>query len=140
MWVFLDEFSLDVLIDVITILWPSFFTGCWFIFGGPHSNIHVQYFWIEWAFSATYAFHHMVQYILIISTFKFNMWIWLNFLQHRNVFLNFYLTHFEKYNTGVLYLPHAYDFTMWVSLYITSVDQMKLLLLVYIVTPTIISN
>lgn len=32
-----------------------------------------------------------------------------------NVFLNFYLTHFEKYNTGVLYLPHAYDFTMWVS-------------------------
>lgn len=32
-----------------------------------------------------------------------------------NVFLNFYLTHFEKYNTGVLYLPWAYDVTMWVS-------------------------
>ncbi len=31
-----------------------------------------------------------------------------------NVFLNFYLTHFEKYNTGVLFLPWAYDFTMWV--------------------------
>ncbi|KAG4073529.1 hypothetical protein HA402_000753 [Bradysia odoriphaga] len=30
-----------------------------------------------------------------------------------NVFLNFYLTHFEKYNTGVLFLPWAYDFTMW---------------------------
>lgn len=33
-----------------------------------------------------------------------------------NVFLNFYLTHFEKYNTGVLYLPWAYDFTMWVRI------------------------
>lgn len=32
-----------------------------------------------------------------------------------NVFLNFYLTHFEKYNTGVMFLPWAYDFTMWVS-------------------------
>lgn len=31
-----------------------------------------------------------------------------------NIFLNFYLTHFEKYNTGVLFLPWAYDFTMWV--------------------------
>lgn len=31
-----------------------------------------------------------------------------------NVFLNFFLTHFEKYNTGVMYLPWAYDFTMWV--------------------------
>lgn len=37
-----------------------------------------------------------------------------------NVFLNFYLTHFEKYNTGVLYLPWAYDFTMWVSLNVAS--------------------
>lgn len=38
-----------------------------------------------------------------------------------NVFLNFFLTHFEKYNTGVLFLPWAYDFTMWVrknSIYI----------------------
>lgn len=31
-----------------------------------------------------------------------------------NVFLNFFLTHFEKYNTGVLFLPWAYDCTMWV--------------------------
>lgn len=31
-----------------------------------------------------------------------------------NVFLNFFLTHFEKYNTGVMFLPWAYDFTMWV--------------------------
>ncbi|CAD7079801.1 unnamed protein product [Hermetia illucens] len=30
-----------------------------------------------------------------------------------NVFLNFYLSHFEKYNTGVMFLPWGYDFTMW---------------------------
>lgn len=30
-----------------------------------------------------------------------------------NVFLNFYLTHVEKYITGVMFLPWAYDFTMW---------------------------
>uniref|UniRef100_A0A1A9V854 SAM-dependent MTase TRM10-type domain-containing protein n=1 Tax=Glossina austeni TaxID=7395 RepID=A0A1A9V854_GLOAU len=29
------------------------------------------------------------------------------------VFLNFYLTHVEKYNTGVMFLPWAYDVTMW---------------------------
>ncbi|GAB0099330.1 ethanolaminephosphotransferase 1 [Sergentomyia squamirostris] len=29
------------------------------------------------------------------------------------IFLNFYLTHFEKYNTGVMFLPWGYDFTMW---------------------------
>lgn len=32
-----------------------------------------------------------------------------------NVFLNFYLTHVEKYNTGVMFLPWGYDFIMWVS-------------------------
>lgn len=32
-----------------------------------------------------------------------------------NVFVNFYLTHWEKYNTGVLFLPWGYDFTMVVS-------------------------
>lgn len=31
-----------------------------------------------------------------------------------NVFLNFYFTHVEKYNTGVMFLPWGYDFTMWV--------------------------
>ncbi|XP_055298290.1 ethanolaminephosphotransferase 1 isoform X2 [Sitodiplosis mosellana] len=41
-----------------------------------------------------------------ISPLRMHFIIW-------NVFLNFYLTHFEKYNTGVLYLPWAYDFTMW---------------------------
>ncbi|KAE9539407.1 hypothetical protein AGLY_004659 [Aphis glycines] len=28
------------------------------------------------------------------------------------VFINFYLAHWEKYNTGVLYLPWSYDFSM----------------------------
>lgn len=32
------------------------------------------------------------------------------------VFINFYLAHWEKYNTGVLYLPWSYDFSMVVSL------------------------
>lgn len=29
-----------------------------------------------------------------------------------NVFFNFYITHVEKYNTGVLYLPWSYDLSM----------------------------
>jgi len=32
------------------------------------------------------------------------------------VFINFYVAHWEKYNTGVLYLPWSYDFSMIVSL------------------------
>lgn len=32
-----------------------------------------------------------------------------------NIFFNFYLSHFEKYNTGVLFLPWGYDFSMWGS-------------------------
>lgn len=31
-----------------------------------------------------------------------------------NICLNFYFSHFEKYNTGVMFLPWAYDYTMWV--------------------------
>lgn len=31
------------------------------------------------------------------------------------IFLNFYVSHWEKYNTGVLYLPWGYDFSMWGS-------------------------
>lgn len=30
------------------------------------------------------------------------------------VLSNFYFSHFEKYNTGVMFLPWGYDFTMWV--------------------------
>lgn len=33
-----------------------------------------------------------------------------------NVFINFYLTHWEKYNTGVLFLPWGYDLSMVVSI------------------------
>ncbi|XP_037820392.1 ethanolaminephosphotransferase 1 [Lucilia sericata] len=41
-----------------------------------------------------------------------------------NVFLNFYLTHVEKYNTGVMFLPWGYDFTMWgvsLTLFLTTI-------------------
>lgn len=31
------------------------------------------------------------------------------------VFFNFYTSHWEKYNTGVLYLPWGYDISMWGS-------------------------
>lgn len=34
-----------------------------------------------------------------------------------NVFISFYLTHWEKYNTGVLFLPWGYDLSMVVSFY-----------------------
>lgn len=30
-----------------------------------------------------------------------------------NIIFNFYLSHWEKYNTGVLFLPWGYDFSMW---------------------------
>lgn len=32
------------------------------------------------------------------------------------VLFNFFISHFEKYNTGVLYLPWGYDFGMWVGI------------------------
>lgn len=32
-----------------------------------------------------------------------------------NIFINFYLSHWEKYNTGVLFLPWGYDASMVVS-------------------------
>ncbi|CAH0717956.1 unnamed protein product, partial [Brenthis ino] len=35
-----------------------------------------------------------------------------------NILLNFYLSHWEKYNTGVLFLPWGYDFGMWTSTFI----------------------
>ncbi|CAG9131614.1 unnamed protein product [Plutella xylostella] len=30
-----------------------------------------------------------------------------------NILVSFYFSHWEKYNTGVLYLPWGYDFSMW---------------------------
>lgn len=38
------------------------------------------------------------------------------------IFLNFYISHWEKYNTGVLYLPWAYDLGMWVRHTIINFD------------------
>ncbi|XP_013183063.2 ethanolaminephosphotransferase 1 [Amyelois transitella] len=40
-----------------------------------------------------------------LSPLRFFFVIW-------NIFINFYLTHWEKYNTGVMFLPWGYDFTM----------------------------
>lgn len=34
------------------------------------------------------------------------------------VFFNFYVCHWEKYNTGVLYLPWGYDLSMWGSTFL----------------------
>ncbi|KAG5879527.1 hypothetical protein JTB14_029893 [Gonioctena quinquepunctata] len=44
------------------------------------------------------------KYSLVPFRMFFTMW---------NVMMNFYLSHFEKYNTGVLFLPWGYDFSMW---------------------------
>ena len=33
-----------------------------------------------------------------------------------NIVFNFYVTHFEKYNTGVMFLPLGYDVLMWVRM------------------------
>ena len=37
-----------------------------------------------------------------------------------SILLMFFWSHWEKYNTGVLYLPWAYDFSQLVSLYMVS--------------------
>ncbi|CAG9829087.1 unnamed protein product [Diabrotica balteata] len=44
------------------------------------------------------------RYSLVPFRMFFTMW---------NVMMNFYMTHFEKYNTGVMFLPWGYDFSMW---------------------------
>lgn len=44
------------------------------------------------------------RYSIIPFRMFFTMW---------NVMMNFYMTHFEKYNTGVMFLPWGYDFSMW---------------------------
>lgn len=43
-----------------------------------------------------------------ISPFRMYLICW-------TVFLNFYVSHWEKYITGVLFLPWGYDFSMWGS-------------------------
>lgn len=52
-----------------------------------------------------------------LSPLRFFYTVW-------NVFINFYLTHWEKYNTGIMFLPWGYDFTMngtWMMLIFTAV-------------------
>ncbi|XP_026464573.1 ethanolaminephosphotransferase 1-like [Ctenocephalides felis] len=55
---------------------------------------------------------------VLIPVFMYSMFGRQDFSAYRmyfvvwNVFVNFYLTHWEKYNTGVLFLPWGYDFTM----------------------------
>lgn len=33
-----------------------------------------------------------------------------------NVLINFHLSHWEKYNTGLLFLPWGYDISMWMTI------------------------
>ncbi|XP_070495056.1 ethanolaminephosphotransferase 1 isoform X2 [Chironomus tepperi] len=57
------------------------------------------------------------------------------------VYLNFYLTHFEKYNTNVLFLPYAYDYVMWscsFTLLIAGIFGPKLFVTpIFGITPTV---
>lgn len=57
------------------------------------------------------------------------------------VYLNFYLTHFEKYNTNVLFLPYAYDYVMWacsITLIIAGIVGPKLFVTpIFGITPTV---
>ncbi|GLH04135.1 LOW QUALITY PROTEIN: Uncharacterized protein GBIM_09913 [Gryllus bimaculatus] len=46
-----------------------------------------------------------------ISAMRFYFCLW-------NVFINFHLSHWEKYNTGVLFLPWGYDASMLVAIII----------------------
>lgn len=49
-------------------------------------------------------FSRGAKYSIVPYRMYFTMW---------NVMMNFYMTHFEKYNTGVMFLPWGYDFSMW---------------------------
>lgn len=46
-----------------------------------------------------------------------------------NVFITFYLSHWEKYNTGVLFLPWGYDLSMLVRTY-SGVNDVRYILIV----------
>ncbi|KAH9635544.1 hypothetical protein HF086_003158 [Spodoptera exigua] len=53
-----------------------------------------------------------------VSTLRFLFLIW-------NIFFNFYLTHWEKYNTGVMFLPWGYDFTMICRLIVSQMSDTR---------------
>lgn len=55
----------------------------------------------------------------LISVFgrdqEFSVSCFRGFLIVMSVVLNFYISHWEKYSTGILYLPWGYDVSMWMS-------------------------
>ncbi|XP_032523797.2 ethanolaminephosphotransferase 1-like [Danaus plexippus] len=46
---------------------------------------------------------------------QFSITVFRGYLIILSIVLNFYVSHWEKYNTGTLYLPWGYDLSMWVS-------------------------
>ncbi|CAG4938657.1 unnamed protein product [Colias eurytheme] len=46
---------------------------------------------------------------------EYSLSVFRGYLVVVSVVLNFYVSHWEKYNTGILYLPWGYDLSMWVS-------------------------
>nr|XP_022915245.1 ethanolaminephosphotransferase 1 [Onthophagus taurus] len=46
-----------------------------------------------------------------LTTWRLYLILW-------NVLINFHLTHWEKYNTGLLFLPWGYDFSMWCAVFV----------------------
>ncbi|GBP80011.1 Ethanolaminephosphotransferase 1 [Eumeta japonica] len=53
-----------------------------------------------------------------LSRLRFFLLLW-------NIFINFYLTHWEKYNTGVMFLPWGYDFTMLCRLIVAQMSDTR---------------
>ncbi|CAH0717917.1 unnamed protein product, partial [Brenthis ino] len=54
----------------------------------------------------------------LISVFGRDEWslpVFRGYLILLSVMLNFYISHWEKYNTGILYMPWGYDLSMWAS-------------------------
>ncbi|KAI8432862.1 hypothetical protein MSG28_013789 [Choristoneura fumiferana] len=51
----------------------------------------------------------------VVGRDEFSVSAFRGYLAVTSVVLNFYVSHWEKYNTGTLYLPWGYDLSMWVS-------------------------
>lgn len=43
-----------------------------------------------------------------------------------NILFNFHLPHWEKYNTGVLFLPWGYDLSMWFTIIMFFITGVRL--------------
>lgn len=46
-----------------------------------------------------------------------------------NVLVNFHLSHWEKYNTGLLFLPWGYDLSMWMTVGVFLATGVSIILL-----------